>query len=1023
MTAIPSRFTCEDSGKLSHDWINSLAADDAGNLWIGTEGGGVTRWNQRDGQIRDFRHDPTDPSSLSSDRARILMIDSSSALWIGTSESGLNRLDPETLAITRFRQKPIHSNGLVDDRVRALLEDRQGRLWIGTLAGLNLYHPDQGTFERIPFEDIAQDPELETLEIRALFQDRLDNLWIGSEKGLIRFVPKHGLVQRFRHISEPGSLSHDLIRAVYEDRDGRLWVGTAGGLSLRPSPGAPFVAFESDAANPQSIGTAQVSTITEDHSGNLWFGTLADGARKWNPRALSFEHLKDDQGTEANQRNLILAISEDSRGRLWTGSLGAGIARLDRERANRTYFTHDPNTAGTLSENRVTALLHDRQDRLWAGTMTKGLNLLSPGNDSFVTYRHVEDDPRSISSDSVTSLTLDHLEQLWVGTFGSGVNHLSGDGGFERFQHREGDPDSLSSDRVFALAEGKAGQIWVATDGGGLNLIDAGSGRAHHWRFSDQERDSLSSDELYSLHVDAQGRLWIGTKNNGLDLMSAHDPTMARASFRNYSRAQGLPDATIWGIESDSLGRLWLSTNSGLVRLDPSSGNVLSYDTSHGLQSTEFNLGAHFRNNDGELFFGGVNGINAFRPEQIRQSTTPPQVALTGFKIVNQAVETDLPLAAVRSLELEHNDHFLSFEFAALDFTAPEKNLYRYQLEGFEADWVEMEHNRTISFTSLHPGNYVLRVEGSNSDGVWSQPGVAIDITVAPPLWRTWWFRTLLLVFAAATAGVAHQLRIRRIRFNNERLHALVKERTRDLEEAQERLVRKEKLAVLGELSGSVAHELRNPLGIIKNSIFFLRMTQKMVDEKAKEHLGLIDREIKRSDRIIGELLDYAKEPTAQTEAVTIREIIDATLEILKLPSSITLDLMLEDSEDGPLRIRADPGQIERVLGNLFSNAVQAMPDGGTLAVHGSRQGDDAWIRVRDTGVGIEKEDLEKIFEPLFTRKIYGIGLGLPLSLRYMQMNGGRLECESRVGEGTTFHLYLPLADAREPGAEETQDP
>ncbi len=1009
----------QESGDLSHDWVTSLAEDPEG-LWIGTEGGGITHFNRSQLAKRHLRHDPSDPGSLSSDRIRFLLQSRLGDLWIATVESGLNRLRPGGQVVQRFLNDPQNDSSLPDDRVRALVEDSQNQLWVGTLGGLSRFNPTSETFTPVLLGNPSSDSaptgeEPATREILALNLDRTDRLWIGTQQGLLRLDTRTEKWEALPRPPAPGGLSHDWVRAIFEDRDGRVWVGTDGGLNLWQGHEQGFVSFRPDPSNPNGAGSDQIFTITEDRSGNIWLGTFQEGAKKWNPRSLSFQHLRQALDVEPGPNDNVFAISVDASGDLWTGSFGGGISRIDRKTLESQRYAHDPEDPSSLTEDRVTTLLHDSSGRLWAGTIDGGLNRQSAGSSSFEHFRNDPEDPGSLSADAVTVLHQDQRGQIWVGTYGGGLNRYLYEDRFERFGTDENNPTSLSNDRVFALADEPTGGLWLATDGGGLNLMDTETGAFHAWRHDPDDIQSLSSDELLSIHVDGEGRLWIGTKANGLDLLADADSGRSVserrvAEFRNFSQKDGFPDPTISGIESDSRGDLWLSTNSGLIRFDPTDHEVRKFDTSHGLQSMEFNLGAHFRSTDGELFFGGVNGVNAFFPEKIRDNVTPPPVALTDFTVLNQRVELPIPLAALDNLQLEHDDHFLTFEFAALDFTAPERNQYRYQLGGFEESWVDLGTNRTISFTSLNPGKYVLRVQGSNSDGVWSDPGASLAISVAPPLWRTWWFRSLLLLFAAATATLAHQLRIHRIRVNNERLHALVKERTRDLEEAQERLVRKEKLAVLGELSGSVAHELRNPLGIIKNSVFFLRLTQKMVDDKAKEHLALIDREIKRSDRIIGELLDYAKEPTAQTERTSVRRLIESSLESVDIPDSIQLVLQFGEAGEEPQDVQVDPGQIERVLGNLLSNAVQAMPEGGTLSVDCRDQGSEVWIQVRDTGVGIEEEDLEKVFEPLFTRKIYGIGLGLPLSLRYVRMNGGRLKCESRVGEGTTFHLYLPPA-------------
>ena len=997
-----------DSERLHHEWIATLAEDADGNLWIGTEGGGLSSWNLKDGSTRHFRHDPQDPQSIGSDRIRTITIARDQTLWIGTIDFGLSRFDPQTANFVHYAQADDGS-GPRDGSVRAILETSSGDFWIGTKHGVDIFDPEKETFEEVDLahpQSDATEQDGEGIEVLALLEDKAGRIWIGTENGLALFQPETEQIRWFFSAAEGGTLTDSRIRTLFEDQEGRLWVGTYSGLNLWDEVRQGFRVIST--AEPGSQTQDQIFAIHQDRNGNMWIGTFTRGALRWNPRSLSFQLYKGASGTDSTSDS-IFSIQEDQDGYLWLGSFGGGLTRLDRQKMEPLHFNNDPDNPESLSDNRVTALLVDADDNLWVGTFAGGLNKLKPGSNRFTHLKHEPQREDSLSARGVTTLLQDAKDQIWVGTYGGGLNKLVDTETFLRYST---DPveNGLSNDRILAMVTGEPNQIWIATDGG-LNLLNIEDETFSHWLHEADNPQSISSSELYTLHYDTQGRLWIGTKSSGLDLLTHLEGK--KATFRNYS--DGLPDPTIWGIESDSLNRLWLATTNGLVRFNPETEEIRIYDTTHGLQSREFNLGAHFKSPSGELFFGGVNGVNAFFPEQIRDNTVPPNVVLTRFTKLNEAVDLGVPLTSLEYLALDHSDHYLSFEFAALDFTAPEKNRYRYQLEGFEDRWVDMQ-DRRVHFTYLNPGSFTLKVQGSNSDGVWSPLGKEIAIDVAPPLWRTWWFRSLVLIFAAATATGAHQLKIHRIRVNNERLAALVKERTRELEDAQERLVRKEKLAVLGELSGSVAHELRNPLGIIKNSIYFLRLTQKMVDDKAKEHLSLIDREIKRSDRIIGELLDYAKEPTAQTEPVPITQVIDASLDLLDVPESIELkydaDTFLNNQGE-PLKVQVDQGQIERVLGNLLTNAFQAMPDGGTLHIEGEDAQADVWLRITDTGVGIEEEDLQKIFEPLFTRKIYGIGLGLPLSLRYVHMNGGKLTCDSEVDKGTTFHIHLPKVKNR----------
>ncbi len=226
-----------------------------------------------------------------------------------------------------------------------------------------------------------------------------------------------------------------------------------------------------------------------------------------------------------------------------------------------------------------------------------------------------------------------------------------------------------------------------------------------------------------------------------------------------------------------------------------------------------------------------------------------------------------------------------------------------------------------------------------------------------------------------------------------------------DLKEAQDQLGRRERLVVLGQLSGSVAHEIRNPLGVMKNSIYFLRLTQRLKDEKAMQHLGLIEDEITRANRIITELLDYARDPTSQIAQLVLQEAFYKALAEVEIPESVHIE---HEFEEESLQVMGDSGQIQRILANFLRNAVQAMPGGGVLSMVCRRDGDEIIAAVSDTGVGIAEDMLAKIFEPLYTGKAKGIGLGLPLSQRYATLNGGRIDCQSEVDQGSTFTLALP---------------
>ncbi len=245
----------------------------------------------------------------------------------------------------------------------------------------------------------------------------------------------------------------------------------------------------------------------------------------------------------------------------------------------------------------------------------------------------------------------------------------------------------------------------------------------------------------------------------------------------------------------------------------------------------------------------------------------------------------------------------------------------------------------------------------------------------------------------------------------SERLQEMVEERTQDLQDAQEQLVRREKLAVLGQLAGGVGHELRNPLGVISNAAFYLKMVNPDADETTTEYLDMISLEVHRSERIISSLLDFGRTRPAEREEIGVSPLLDRALERRPPPEGVQVTTQIGD--DLPPAY-VDPHQIELVLGNLVTNAYQAMPEGGQLSISATRSGrPQVSISITDTGCGISPETMEKLFEPLFTTKARGIGLGLAVSRNLAQANGGSIEVESTEGEGSTFTVTLPT-DERE---------
>lgn len=1053
-----------DPESLANNWIMALVEDPSGDLWIGTRGGGLSRWRRQLDTFRSYSHDPEDPGSLSGDQVRALVPARDGGLWVGTDQSGLDFFDPQTESFRHYRHQPADPVSLPDDKIRALLEDRRGRLWVGTaedgLARLDSVAGD-GTssaegdphftrFRHLP----AASGSLSSDEVRSVFEDRTGAIWVGTAGGLDRFDETTGTFQHFRH--DPGdstSLSDDKIRGIFEDDRSRLWVGTDTGLNVlgpdRSGSELTFDRYFHDPTDAGSLPTDRVLTFLQDRGGVLWIGTQSGGVVRWDPRSWSFSSVPIRNSDLSGHD--ILAFAEDDRGRLWIGTNGYGLNRIDRRlpsaapppagRLTRpVHFRHDPRDPSSLGGDHVTALLIDQRGALWIGTLTAGLSLLEDGSTpgsagTFRHFRHEPTDPASLSGNIVSALLEDRNAQIWIGTL-QGLNRLerspaAGESvSFTRFRHDPADSSTLSDDRIIAMAEDQQGFFWIGTLGGGLNRFQPRSGAVQRFHHQPGRPDSLSSDGLMSVHVDPGGTVWAGTQA-GLNRLVRLDPSTGEAEFRRYLTQDGLPNEFIYGIQSDGGGGLWLSTNKGLSRFDPRAGNFRNYDTSHGLQADEFNFGAHYRSSTGELFFGGINGFNAFHPDRIQLNDRPPPVVPTAVSILNRPAPLDRPVFDLDALELSHRDSIVAFAFAALDYTAPERNRYRYRLEGFNDDWIALGNRRLVTFTNLDAGRYVLRVQGSNNDGVWNEEGLAIRIAMAPPPWQTWWAYAGYALALAATvfAFVLSQHRkVEREREVNRRLkevdelrgellanlQKVIAERTAQIAEHERLLAELEtKNAELERFNYTVSHDLKSPLVTIKGFLGLLKHDASQGKSDSVHHdIERISAAADRMHQLLDELLNLSRMTQEATEPtpVPLGEVANDALEAVTGAIS-QRGVTVEITDDLPV-VMGDRLRLRELFQNLLANAVKYMGDQPAPKVKIGMQwrGEETIFYVRDNGIGIDPRYHEKIFG-LFERleaSEEGTGIGLSLVKRIVEQHGGRVWVESEgKGHGSTFCFTL----------------
>lgn len=795
------RFYSENiqiSKGLSQNSVHCILQDNKGYMWFGTWDG----LNKYDGySFRVYNHE----NGLSDPTITALMQDQEGNLWVGT-DNGLNCYNRNTNHFEVFKQDRASSNSLIDNSVTALLEDRAGYLWIGTESGLSRYDKRRHQFVSYldsPFENTP----LRSNRINCLAQDEKGNIWIGTQKGLLRLHVENNRITRFFHIPDDStSLLADRVLSVLTEKSGIVWVGTENGLCQYSDSTRRFAAWPSlgdvdEGAVPvntlcrdqmgnlwigtenqglfiyssqtktttryvyqvgisNSISNNNIRTVYEDAGGTMWVGTFM-GLNKLDRHSSKFMHYSaNSDNRNSLTSNYVMGFYQDASGLLWVAT-GDGLNLFDKQSGLFRSFRHQAGNNKSLSSNELRAVCGDSAGRIWVGTKAHGLCVRDPQTGHFKHYRHRPRDPNSLSDDHVLGLYLDRNELLWVCTR-KGLNRLNPiTGEISRFYHQPGNQHSLSDNTVWSAMEDSKGQLWVCTHNG-INKFSPGDESFSTYYSLGTEVMGSPAKEVFAMMEDRSGDFWLCTKGRGLVHFSP-----ANNTFTSFTDKQGLPNNVVYAALEDQDQHLWISTNWGLSRFDPVTRSFVNYDARDGVQGFEFNHNAYLQTKDGELFFGGMNGFNAFFPHQICQNNAIPHTVVTEFKVFNKTRVMDPDNGD--TIRLGYRDNFFSFSFSALDYNNPAKHLYKYQLENVDKELISTTASkRNADYTNVAPGTYRFFVKGSNNDGIWDEFGFRLIVIIAPPWYQTWMFRLILMLLSGGTIWGGIAWRIRRIHQKHE---------------------------------------------------------------------------------------------------------------------------------------------------------------------------------------------------------------------------------------------------------------
>ncbi len=725
-----------DPFSISYNHINTLYEDNNKKIWIGTNGGGLNIYDMRIGQFKNFKHNSDNPNSISNNIVTSIAKDKHGFIWIGT-KNGLNKYNHLTKKFTHFMHDPKNKQSLNDNNIMHVYIDKSDRLWIGTAkGGLNLFERKSGKFKHF-FVDPFEPKNLTNNMVLSINEDNDGNLWIGTYgKGIIRFTPLLGdYISYKQNIKDSRSLTNNYVRSLIINNKNILWSGSDNSIIDKFNKEKKFFTHYLVKSEVQSSIYTGTHSLYYDNSETLWIGTTGHGIKYFLENSSKFKTIRQIQDDNNSLGFLsIRSVYEDDNKVLWIGGYN-GLNRIDQKTGKYKYF---------LKKYPVSSICKDpdNQKILWIGTegkyffkFNKKTEKIIPINWDYIKYfKH---------HTMIYKILFDNDGILWIGT-NRGLQKINRTNKTSVFyKHDPQNPNSIAEGAIKTIFEENNELLWIGSGRSGISILNRKNNQFTNYKHNQADSKSLSNNVINSFYEDSSGNFWIGT-GNGLNIFDKYKKT-----FKSYTSINGLPNNVIYGILEDKKENLWISTNKGLSKFNQKSKAFNNYDVDDGLQENEFNRGAYFKNKNGEMFFGGINGLNTFLPSSIKNNPYKPPIVLTSFKKYNKEIKLVNHISEIKELKLSFKDIMISFEFAALNYYKSKKNLYKYTLEGFNKDWIELGTKRDITFTNLDPGKYTLKIKGSNNDGVWNETPLILKIIITPPIWKTLWFTILSIILFA----------------------------------------------------------------------------------------------------------------------------------------------------------------------------------------------------------------------------------------------------------------------------------
>ena len=1009
---------------ISQSTIEDIFQDSEGYIWLGTNDG-LNRYNGYEFKIYNYEEYQ---NSISHNGITDITEDKYGNIWVNTV-SGVNKINKKTEKISNYAE----INGKIkEDSTTEIIVTKDNNILVGTYEGLNIYNAKEDRFDII----LEQKDGILSSCIYSIDEDINGNIWIGTELGLNKLSKDFKVLETYTSESE-------IYNIFCDDENGFVWAGSdSSGLLKIDTKTKEVTQYINDIEDENSIPANQVGVIIRDSKGNLWVGTT-NGLARYNEKNDSFDVYKNKvYDKNSLVYNDVRSIIEDREGVLWVGTY-SGISIFDTESSIK-YYNAGLDDGYLLSENMVHGIYEDDEGYLWVGSRTKGVNIIDRENNTSKSISM--ENNNVIQSNSINDIT-GYKDFIFVATDAGVLKINKKENTIQNYNLEDGligenvkdifvcDKNYLwigstnglnlldiENDKIIDMTDyvdegsyvryvyqGQDGSYYIGfLRDGGLGIIEPNSKETKYYKNIPNDKTSISSNRVRYINEDSKGNIWIGTSYG----LNKYDPKTK--VFKRYTTSDGIANNTIYGVLVDDNDNIWVSTNKGISQIDTKNNTVNNLSVTDGLQGNEFNGNAAFKSKSGELFFGGINGLNAFYPEDVNSINNKSKVIFDGFKV------NDKDYLDINGLKFDNNTENIKIKFFTPVYSSNKNISYEYELIGSNSSKATTKENYVI-YNDLLPGKYTFKVRAVDSRGDISD-SETIEFSIKYPFWMSPIACFIYLVIVI--------LFIINNKYKLKYLDRLVKLRTKELEE---QMIKNEELynnnikieENKNKYLVNLSHELRTPLNVISSTNQLLLELSKKDNIKADKlayYIDISERNCNRLLNLVNNILDntklQSKMYTLNLKEVDIIYLVEETsLTLIDYIKSKSIELIIDPEVEEKV-ILCDDYEIERCIVNLVSNAAKFTPEGGNITITIKDLDDKVMISVLDTGVGIEEKYHKTIFDRFNQvdndESKGGSGLGLSITSKIVELHKGEIYVESKVGEGSNFVIILPVDPNKE---------